>query len=469
MALRIIHTADWHLGQTFYEYDRSYEHRQFLDRLTEILVEQETDVLLVSGDIFDGANPPTAATRLYYRFLHQAVTRLPELQIIIIAGNHDSPGRLEAPRDLLEAFNIKVIGMVECDSDRNLLYDKLIIPLNDRSKRQVGICLAVPFLRQGDYPGKPDMPLNYQEGVAAVYKDVYAYADSHKQPGDFIVAMGHLHTAGVESSKDDRSERLIMGGLDFISPDTFNPGIIYTALGHIHKAQATGPSGTVRYAGSPLPMSFSELNYKHKVWSVLISDDHKNDNTHIENQLTVGHITGVGTGDNIQSKNHLIEITPIEVPVSVGLLRIPSKPLPLPEVLKLLDELPDVAITGALISNGTAVENGLDGQKVIPAEQAPPPYLEVQVSINGPEPALKSSIEAAVRGKQVRLARITPFYPTREAAGQDMPNNPELQDIHPLDIFRMRYNELFDVDPPGELVELFNEVAAETEREDGLL
>ena len=238
MAIRIIHTADWHLGQTFYEYDRSYEHRQFLDRLTEILVEQDADVLLVSGDVFDGANPPTAATRMYYRFLHQTVTLLPDLLIIIIAGNHDSPGRLEAPRDLLEAFNIKVVGMIEWDDDRNLLFDKLIIPIKDKNKRQVGLCMAVPYIRQGDYPGRPDTPLSYEQSVAALYRDIYAYAESYKQPGNFIIAMGHLHTAGAEISKDDRSERPIMGGLDFIPSDAFDKNIIYTALGHIHK-----PSG----------------------------------------------------------------------------------------------------------------------------------------------------------------------------------------------------------------------------------
>lgn len=447
MALRIIHTADWHLGQTFYEYDRSYEHRMFLDRLTEILVEQDADVLLVSGDVFDGANPPTAATRMYYRFLHEAVTRLPKLQIIIIAGNHDSPGRLEAPKDLLEAFNIRVVGMVEWDDNRRLLYDKLLIPLMNKQGNREGICLAVPFIRQGDYPGKPDMPLTYEQSVAALYQDIYAYAESHKQPGEFIVAMGHLHTVGVESSKDDRSERPIMGGLDFVSPSAFDKGIIYTALGHIHKAQVTGASGNIRYAGSPLPMSFSELNYHHKVWSIVISEDHQ-----IAGQQDVNH-----QGAGHKGARHQIDITPIEIPVSVGLIRIPAKPLPLPEVLKLLEELPEAHNSGT---------NGQRGASTEAEQKTPPPYLEVLVSISGPEPSLKTSIETAVRGKHVRLARITPFYPEKTAAEMESSATLELQDIHPLDIFSRRYRELYDADIPQDLIVLFNEVIGEAERED---
>lgn len=455
MALRIIHTADWHLGQTFYEYDRSYEHRMFLDRLTEILVEQEADVLLVSGDVFDGANPPTAATRMYYKFLHGAVTRLPELQIIIIAGNHDSPGRLEAPRDLLEAFNIKVVGMVEWDDNRRLLYDKLLIPIMDKNGNRAGICMAVPFIRQGDYPGRSELPLTYEQSVAALYQDIYAYAESHMPPGEFIIAMGHLHTAGAESSKDDRSERPIMGGLDFVSPDAFDKGIIYTALGHIHKAQVTGPAGNIRYAGSPLPMSFSELNYRHKVWSIVISENHQSGDHQI-----IGHQDGGHQGAGHEAGDHLIDITPIEIPVSVGLMRIPSKPLPLPEVLKLLEELPDAPYT---------VANGQSGASSEAEPNAPPPYLEVLVSISGPEPTLKTSIESAVRGKHVRLARITPVYPEKLMDEKDSIVTPELQDIHPLDIFSRRYRELYDADIPEDLLVLFTEVADESEREDSKL
>jgi exonuclease SbcD len=97
LPLRIIHTSDWHLGQTLHQFDRSVEHQAFLDWLSDTLVSEQTDALLICGDIFDTANPSAAAQKQFYRFLQQSKTRLPQLQIVIIAGNHDSPGRLEAP------------------------------------------------------------------------------------------------------------------------------------------------------------------------------------------------------------------------------------------------------------------------------------------------------------------------------------------------------------------------------------
>ena len=102
MALKLIHTADWHLGQTFFGYDREAEHEAFLGFLTNLLVERETDVLLIAGDVFDVTNPSAGAQRRFYRFLREANRLNPGLQIVIIAGNHDSAIRLEAPNPLLE-------------------------------------------------------------------------------------------------------------------------------------------------------------------------------------------------------------------------------------------------------------------------------------------------------------------------------------------------------------------------------
>ena len=102
MSLKIIHTADWHLGQTFFGYDRDEEHEAFLSWLIDILTLRQTDVLLIAGDVFDVANPSAAAQRRFFRFLREANRRNPQLQIVIIAGNHDSAARLEAPIPLLE-------------------------------------------------------------------------------------------------------------------------------------------------------------------------------------------------------------------------------------------------------------------------------------------------------------------------------------------------------------------------------
>ena len=100
--MRIVHTADWHLGLEFYEFSRLREQIIFLDWLVDKLHDLQADVLLVAGDIFNTVSPSTAAQRAYFDFLTKVTQRLPNLQIVIIAGNHDSGARLEAPSALLE-------------------------------------------------------------------------------------------------------------------------------------------------------------------------------------------------------------------------------------------------------------------------------------------------------------------------------------------------------------------------------
>lgn len=271
MALKLIHTADWHLGQTFFGYDREVEHEAFLGFLTNLLVERQTDVLLIAGDVFDVTNPSAGAQRRFYRFLKEANRRNPGLQIVIIAGNHDSAIRLEAPNPLLEELNTSIVGIVGRTDSGEIDLASLVVPLRNRAGEREALCLAVPFLRQGDYPAVPEgEPDSYVAGIGRMYRRLYAYADARRNPGEAIVALGHLHATGAELSEDDRSERAIMGGLESVSADTFDAGITYTALGHIHKAQRIGGREAVRYAGSPLPMSFSEKNYRHQVIAVAV-------------------------------------------------------------------------------------------------------------------------------------------------------------------------------------------------------
>ncbi|HEY5391791.1 MAG TPA: exonuclease subunit SbcD [Hanamia sp.] len=293
--MKILHTADWHIGQLFHEYDRTYEHQQFLNWLVKTLHEEQLDVLLISGDIFDSSNPSATAIKMFYTFLNRAVKINPSLQIIITAGNHDSASRLESPKPLLESSNIHIIGIVEKDEDGNIDYEKLIIPLKDNQGNTKAWCMAVPFLRIGDYPVITDCNNPYAEGVAKLYEEVYQCALNKIQDGQSVICMGHLHTHQAEKTGMDDFERLIMGGVECISAAAFHEDIKYVALGHIHKAQRIGGKDHIRYCGSPIPMSFSELNYKHQV---IVFD--------------------------LQEGN-LRNLRAIEVPITVPLLRVPSR------------------------------------------------------------------------------------------------------------------------------------------------
>lgn len=148
--MKILHTADWHIGQLFHEYDRTPEHQQFLNWLVQVIQDEKVDVLLISGDVFDISNPAAASIKMFYTFLNGATKANPDLQVIITAGNHDSASRLEAPKPLLESSNVHIIGLVEKDAAGNINYEKLLVPIHDASGNIKIWCLAVPFLRMGN-------------------------------------------------------------------------------------------------------------------------------------------------------------------------------------------------------------------------------------------------------------------------------------------------------------------------------
>jgi exonuclease SbcD len=408
--MRILHTADWHIGQLFHEYDRTYEHQQFLDWLVTTIKEKQIDVLLISGDVFDLSNPSATSVKMFYTFLNQAVKISADLQIIITAGNHDSASRLESPKPLLESSNIHIIGLLERREDGGIDYEKLVIPLKDKKGEIKVWCMAVPFLRMGDYPAITDCGNPYAEGVAKQYEDVYQFASAKKQAGQSIICMGHLHTQHAEKTDLDDFERPIMGGVECISAGAFHEDIKYVALGHIHKAQRIGGKDHIRYSGSPIPMSFSELNYKHQV---IVFDLDKESISNLES---------------------------IEIPLSVNLLRVPSRNSKLSEVLSALDQLPSSSANRELA-----------------------PYLEVRVLLEGPEPGLRHKIETALIGKYVRLAKIDVKYPVSETSGEntELAAEDQLQELKPLEVFSKLYQSKFNVPVPETIQQLFNQIAEE--------
>lgn len=406
--MKFLHTADWHIGQLFHEYDRTYEHQKFLDWLVEILHSEKIDVLLISGDVFDISNPSAQSTRMFYTFLNQATSKKPDLQIIITAGNHDSASRLEAPKPLLLSSNIHIVGLVEKDVEGKIDLEKLIIPIYDQDGRIKIYCLAVPFLRLGDYPSLPESSNPYVEGVTTLYKDIFEYVQERKESDHVIIAMGHLHTHNAEITELDKTERLIMGGVECIPASAFHQDIKYVALGHIHKAQKIGGKEHIRYSGSPLPMSFSELNYKHQVIVFELDND-------------------------------LLDIRSIEIPLFVRLMRLPLKHQPLYEVIALLEQLPNLDETDSL--------------KI--------PYLEVRVLLEGPEPALRHKIEMALLGKKVRLTKIDVKYPDSKVKVNNLIAPAELQKLQPIDVFGKIYQTRYNSDVPKEILNLFQQVVEE--------
>lgn len=409
--MKILHTADWHLGQLFHEYDRNFEHQQFLDWLLETIKEEKIDVLLVSGDIFDISNPAAASIRMFYTFLQKATKENSDLQIVITAGNHDSASRLEAPKPLLESSNIHIIGTIEKNSDGSVDYEKLTIPLRNKFGEIKTWCLAIPFLRIGDYPNIANSTSPYAEGVTALYNEAFEHAHQIKQDDQNIIAMGHLHTQHAEVSDMDKTERLIMGGVECIAATAFQDDIKYVALGHIHKAQRIGGKEHIRYSGSPLPMSFSERYYKHQV--VIFE---------LENEIT--------------------SLKTVEIPVTIPLLRIPLNAELLEKVLEQLNQLPE--------------KN----------DDFPAPYLEVQVLLEEPEPALRHKIDEVLKFKNVRLARIQPHYPKSKSNPEESSPQELLNELKPIDVFSKSYHSKYDAEVPEQLMDLFRQTLEEVNQAD---
>lgn len=408
--MRFIHTSDWHIGQTLHSFERSYEHQCFLDWLLNTLVSEQAEGLLISGDIFDNANPSAAAQKQFYQFLRQARQRVPHLNIVIIAGNHDSAGRLEAAGPLLEEFDTSVIGHIHRNSDGEIDLTRLVVPLKNSAGEIAAWCLAIPFLRPGDVPRVETDGDAYTAGIALLYQQAFLLAQSYQLPGQAIIALGHCHMVGGATSVESE-RRIVIGGAEALSANIFNPAIAYAALGHLHLAQRVGKQDHLRYCGSPLPMSFAEIDYKHQVLCVDL------------------------LADAVQS------VTEILVPRAVDLLRIPKQPAPIDEVLAQLAAL-DLPVVSELNKQ---------------------PYLEVRVRLDKPEPGLRTRIEAVLADKSVRLARIETRVTesTSEAAAAPVSVD-DLNQMQPEDIFKRLFQSRYAGDVPVEQLSAFAELLHES-------
>lgn len=402
--MRIVHTADWHIGQTLAGHRRDDEHRAVLAALVRVVTEREADALVVAGDVFDNQSPSGEALRLYYEALMALRRARPELQIVVTAGNHDAPGRLEAPAPLLAAMGTTVVGAVQRREGR-IDGGRHLVALRDGRSRIAAELLAVSHPTAACLPGLagPEAP----EGISPVTAATRALytglveATGAGRAGLPLVVTGHLHVAGgLESEGAER--RILVGGQHAVPPDVFPAAAAYVALGHLHRAQTlAGGDGAggpiVRYAGSLLPLSASEIGYRHGV-----------------TLLTLG--AGAPTVEHI------------EIARPLPFLRLPE------QGATRLDELGDRLVALGL-DPGLPMERRPFVQVVLAREDTPRPGLRAEVDriIDGfPVRALPLVIErtdgtpfAVDAGPAVRLADLAPEEVFRAAFGRRHGRPPE--------------------------------------------
>lgn len=262
--MRIIHTADWHLGQFFYSKSRAPEHQAFLDWLLTQIIHHEVDALIIAGDLFDTGSPPSYAREMFNRFV--VALQPTACQLIVLAGNHDSVATLNESRALLRCLNTHVIASAAPDADQQ------IITLKRRSGEPGAILCAIPYLRprdilrsQAGQSGR-EKQMSLLEAIEKHYQQCYSAALAQREALDQplpIIATGHLTTVGV--TKSDAVRDIYIGTLDAFPAQAF-PAADYIALGHIHRAQRIADRDHIRYSGSPIALSFDELGRDKSVF-----------------------------------------------------------------------------------------------------------------------------------------------------------------------------------------------------------
>lgn len=394
--MKLIHTSDWHLGQTFHGQERHTEHRVFLDWLLDTLVARRPDALLIAGDVFDVVNPSLRAQELLYDFIVTAHERLPSLDIVMIAGNHDSGSRIELPAPLMQRLRAHARGRVHWRDDGRLDDEHLLIPLYDTHDEIGAWCLALPFLRPAEVTGG-DLT-GYVDGICQVHQELIDAARQRRQPGQALVAMSHAHLQGASVSEN--SERpIVIGGEEALPSSLFPDDIAYVALGHLHRPQHVGEE-RIRYSGTPLPMDFSEAHYRHQIIEVTLEGE------------------------------RLASLESLPIPRAVELLRV--GPLVLEDALNQLEIL------------------SLDD--TLPRERWP--WLEVRLDLEAPCPDLRSRIEAILADKPVRLLRIHTRY-TGESP-QTGEASVTLDSLGPEALFERAWQARYGGDPGQDILRDFH-------------
>ncbi len=265
--MKILHTSDWHLGRTLYaKKERTEEHKAFLAWLLNTIETQQIDILLVAGDIFDTATPNSTSQKMYYDFLVNLKNTSCK-NVIIVGGNHDSPSFLNAPKAVLAALNVCVIG------NASEQIEEEIIVIKDANENPILIVCGVPFLRERDISrfaegeSYSDRSKRINENIKKHYKAIAQLAEQKRASLSVnipIIATGHLSVAGGKRNEDDGVRDTYIGNIEAVGSDIFPDVFDYVALGHYHVPSAI--KDHIRYCGSPIPMGFGEANQTKSVY-----------------------------------------------------------------------------------------------------------------------------------------------------------------------------------------------------------
>lgn len=248
--MKILHTSDWHLGHTIYNYDRTEEQTDMLNQIVEIVNNEKPDLFLLCGDVYHTAQPSASVQTMFVNALMNIHNANPEMTIVITAGNHDSGSRHEIFSAALETMKIYTIGNLTKEN-----FDKHIIEIPNK-----GYVIAIPYTHERNIP----------EGFFQQIIDYTIKQNTNNLP---IIMSAHTTVKGCDFSGHDHASEYTVGGIDTFDIDQMGEGYDYLALGHIHHEQFVHSGRhNVRYSGSPIQISFDE-NYPHSI-SIIEIDKH---------------------------------------------------------------------------------------------------------------------------------------------------------------------------------------------------
>lgn len=274
--MKILHTADWHLGKRLDYVSRLDEQKEVLEEICQIADQQQVDLVLVAGDLFDTFNPSVEATELLYQTLKK-LTNNGKRPVIAIAGNHDSPDRIDAPDPLARACGILFVGYPHAEIKPFLMEHNYRITKSDKGFIEIQLN-HIPYpvrvlttahaneLRLKQFLGIENKAAQLNEVLQESWADLAdRYCDS--QGVNILTAHLYMLERNGEILEEPEGEKPIkIGNADIIYSDAIPTQIQYTALGHLHRYQyIKGHHSPVVYASSPLCYSFSEAGQEKKV------------------------------------------------------------------------------------------------------------------------------------------------------------------------------------------------------------
>lgn len=277
--MRIIHTADWHLGKNIKDKSRLQEQESYLDFFVQKNKDLKPDLILIAGDIYDTTHPPVRAEQLLYENLKH-LTRGGDCLVLLIAGNHDSPERLSSAVPLAKEHGIIILGtpktVIETGTygkHRVVNSGEGFLEVEIGGERAVIITLPYPSEKRlnevfyGDDEDEEERLLSYQDKMAALFQKL----EKNFREDTINLTVSHLFVFGSSIGGTERT--ISLGGSFALSSDILPKKAHYTALGHIHRPQILPKTnGRARYSGSPLAYSIDETEYQKKFYVVDIDE-----------------------------------------------------------------------------------------------------------------------------------------------------------------------------------------------------